>query len=115
MHPLSGALPLPNVPARVTRGALVAHSRLLIVGVLSIAEALCPSLCLFGTILVTLCLMVWDWRVSRAEPMLSCWHDLLSFLSPTVLSFSSFHGLVVWGWGLWTHRVSSLSPGEAGH
>ena len=21
--------------------------------------------------------MVWDWRVSRAEPMLSCWHDLL--------------------------------------
>ena len=29
------------------------------------------------TILVTLCLMVWDWRVSRAEPMLSCWHDLL--------------------------------------
>ena len=24
-----------------------------------------------------LCLMVWDWRVSRAEPMLSCWHDLL--------------------------------------
>ena len=25
MHPLSGALPLPYVPARVTRGALVAH------------------------------------------------------------------------------------------
>ena len=25
MHPLSGALPLPHVPARVTRGALVAH------------------------------------------------------------------------------------------
>ena len=25
MHPLSGALPLPDVPARVTRGALVAH------------------------------------------------------------------------------------------
>ena len=25
MHPLSGALPLPNVPARVTHGALVAH------------------------------------------------------------------------------------------
>ena len=44
---------------------------------LIISEALCPSLCLFGTILVTLCLMVWDWRVSRAESMLSCWHDLL--------------------------------------
>ena len=25
MHPLSGALPVPYVPARVTRGALVAH------------------------------------------------------------------------------------------
>ena len=25
MHPLCGALPLPYVPARVTRGALVAH------------------------------------------------------------------------------------------
>ena len=25
MHPLSGALPLPYVPASVTRGALVAH------------------------------------------------------------------------------------------
>ena len=25
MHPLSGALPLPYVPARVTPGALVAH------------------------------------------------------------------------------------------
>ena len=25
MHPLSGALPLPYVPARVIRGALVAH------------------------------------------------------------------------------------------
>ena len=25
MHPLSGALPLPYVPARLTRGALVAH------------------------------------------------------------------------------------------
>ena len=50
---------------------------LLIVGLLSIAEPLFPSRCLLGTILVTLCLMVWDWWVSRAEPMLSCWHDLL--------------------------------------
>ena len=81
MHPLSGALPLPHVQARVTRGDVVAYigtrSRILVVGVLSIAEPLCPSRCLFGTILVILCLMVWDWRVSRAEPMLSCWHDLL--------------------------------------
>ena len=53
------------------------RSCLLVVGLLRTAEALCPSLCLFGTILVTLCLMVLDFRVSRAEPMLSCWHDLL--------------------------------------
>ena len=52
-------------------------SRLLVVGLLSIAEALCTSLYLFGRILVTLCLMVWDWRVSGADPMISCAHDLL--------------------------------------
>ena len=35
-------------------------------------------------------------------------------MSPAVLSSSSsFHGLVVWGWGLWTDRVFSLSPGLA--
>ena len=41
------------------------------------AESLCLSRCLFLKILVTLCLMVWDWWVSRAEPILSRWHDLL--------------------------------------
>ena len=34
-------------------------------------------------------------------------------MSPTILSSSSFHGLVVWGYGLWTDRVFSLSPGLA--
>ena len=53
------------------------RSRLLVVGLLSIAEPLCPSRCLFGTILVTLCSMVWNWRVSRAEPMLFFSHDPL--------------------------------------
>ena len=49
-------------------------------------------------------------KTSRAEPILYCWHDLLfPFLSPTVLFFSSFHGLVVWGWGLWTDSVLTLS------
>ena len=75
------------------------RSRLLVVGLLSIAEHLCPSLCLFGTILVTFCLMVWDWRgfKSRANAFLLA-RSALSFLTPTILSFSSFHGLVVWGW-----------------
>ena len=97
MYLLSGALPLPYVPARVARGALVAHrhpSRLLVVGLLSIAEALVTSLCLFGKILVTLCLMVWDWLVSRAEPMLSCWHDLL-FLFCLLLFYLSLPSM---GW-----------------
>ena len=47
MHPLSGALPLPYVPARVTRGALVAQgtrSRLLVVG-FSVSHNLCDPLC----------------------------------------------------------------------
>ena len=39
----------------------------------------------------------------------------LYFLSPTVLSFSSFHGLVVWGWGLWLiecpHSLPALHSG----
>ena len=49
---------------------------------------------------------------STANAFLLAW-SALSFLSPTVLSFSSFHGLVVWCWGLWTERVSLLSPGLA--
>ena len=48
----------------------------------------------------------------RANAFLLAW-SALSFLSPTVLSFFSFHGLVVWGWGLWTDIVFSLSPGLA--
>ena len=78
MHPLSGALPLPYVPACVTHGALVAHRHSFAPPrCRSIAEPLCSSRCLFGTILVTMFYMVRDWLVSRAEPMLSCWHDLL--------------------------------------
>ena len=116
MHPLSGALPLPFVPVRVTRGALVAHRRLLVVGLLSIAEPLCPSLCLFGTILVTLCLMMSDWRVSGAEPMLSCWHDLL-FLFCLLLfylfipSMGWFCGVGVFGLIECPHSLPALHSG----
>ena len=80
MHPLSGALPLSYVPARVTRGALVAHRHSFAPprsGTSQYRRTFVPLWCLFGTILVIPCLIVWDWRVSRAEPMLSCWHDLL--------------------------------------
>ena len=70
------------------------RSLLLIVILLSSAEPLCPSRCLFGTILVTLCLMVWDWRVSRAEPMLSCRHDLIYLFS--LLLFYLFLPFIGW-------------------
>ena len=49
-------------------GLIGTRLRLLAVELLSIVEPLCPSQCLSGTILVTLYLMVWDWRVLRAEP-----------------------------------------------
>ena len=54
-------------------------------------------------------LILWDWWGLRAEPKksLQIRHD---FLFPTIFYFSSFHGLVVWGWGIRIDRVFSLSP-----
>ena len=74
MHPLSGELPLPYVPVRVTRGALVSHRHSFAPPRCRTSQyrrTLCPSRCLFGTILVTIYLMVWDWRVSRPGAGLS--------------------------------------------
>ena len=90
MHPLSGALPLPYVPARVTRGALVAHR-------LSFAPPCCRT-SQYRRSFVPLSVSLWndfsdpvfdgvDWQVSRAEPMLSCWHDLLFFVSYCFMFF----------------------------
>ena len=117
MHPLSGALPLPYVPARVTRGALVAHRH-------SFAPPRCWT-SQYRRSFVPLSVSLWNdlsdpvfdgvglaGFKSRANAFLLAL-SALSFLSPTVLSFSPFHGLVVWGLGLWTDRVSSLSPGLA--
>ena len=90
MHPLSGALNLPYVLARVTRVLWLligTRSCLLVVGLLRIEEPSCPSLCLFGTIVVSLCLMVWDWQVSRAEPLLSSWYYLLFLFCLLLLNF----------------------------
>ena len=64
----------------------------------------CPS----GTISLIPYSMVWDWRVSRAEPMLLYWpkllypyYSLLHFF-PSLLSV---YRLVLWGWGLRTDKV----------
>ena len=76
MHPLSGVLSLPYALARVTRGA---HRHSFATPRCGISQYLPTSQYLFGTILVTLCLMVWDWPVLRAEPIHS-WHPKLLFL-----------------------------------
>ena len=81
--------------------------RLLAVEPHSIAGLLFPCQYLCGTILVTSCSMVWDWRVSRAGPMTFYWPSCsLTFcLLLFSLSLISFYGLVFWGWGLRTDRV----------
>ena len=117
MHPLSGALPLPYVPARITRGALVAHRHSF--------EPPCCRTSQYHRSFVPLSVSLWNdlsdpvfdgvglagFKI-RANAFLLA-SSALSFLSPTGLSFSSLHGLVVWVCGLSTDRVSSLSPGLA--
>ena len=99
MHPLCGALPVPYVPVRVTRGTLIAHRY-------TYASPRCrtsqyrrllfPSQYLSGTIWFTPYSMVRDWRVSRAGPIPFCWPSCsLLFLSSTIFPFSSFPRLVV--------------------
>ena len=111
MHSLNDMLPGPYVVVRVTRGALVAHrytyepprcrtsqySRTFVL-------SQCPSV----TILLSQYSMVWDWRVSRAGPMLFYWPKLLyPYYSP--LLFFPFlipvYWLVLYGWGLRTDSV----------
>ena len=114
MHHPSGALPLPNVPARLTRGVFVAlivsRLRLLAVELLNTAFLLWPSQCLCGTILMTLCLMVWDWRVLRAGPMPSCLPNLLFLLVSYyfLLFFLPWVGCVGLGSSDW-YSVRTLS------
>ena len=80
MHPLNGALPGPYLPGRVHAvpwshiGILPRH---LTAERRSTAGFLFPSKCPSGTILLTPYSMVWDWRVSRAVPMLFHWPKLL--------------------------------------
>ena len=58
----------------------------------STAGVLLPFRCPSGTILLTPFLMVWDWRVSRAGPLLLYWPKLLYPYYSLLLSFpySSF-------------------------
>ena len=109
-HQLCGALPVPYLPVRVTRGVLIAHRY-------TFAPPRCrtshtaglffPSQYLSGTIWLTPYLMVWDWRVSRAGTMPFCCPSCsFSFcLQLFSLSLLFLYRLVVWGWGLRTDWV----------
>ena len=87
--------------------------RLLVVEPRSTAGLLFPSLYPCGMILLALYLMVYDWPFFSATPMIFYWNKLRVPLFCLLLFFDShlsFSGLVLWGWGLRTHRVSiSLS------
>ena len=83
-HLLYGALPVPYVPVRVTRGVLVAHRYTYSPG--STAEPLFLSQCPCVSILYVS--IVWDWLVSRAGPAIFHWPKVLyPFLSSTVFPF----------------------------
>ena len=111
MHPLNDALPgQAYVPVRVTRGALVTHRYTYAPPCTeprSTARLFFPSRCSTGTILLTQYSMVWDWRVSRAGPMLfycRCSISTILFYSFS-LSILPVYRLVLWGWGLRTDRM----------
>ena len=74
MHPLEGDLPVPHLPVRVARGALVSHTvgilmRLLAAQPRGDAGPLFSSQRTCRTILQPLYSMVWHWRVSKVERM----------------------------------------------
>ena len=109
MHSLYGALPVLNVPVRVTRGAVIAH-RFTIMRRCRNWQYLRTFISFSVSreaILGTSYSMVCDWRVSRARPMSFYWPS--SSLNFCLLLFSlsrlSFYGLVLLGWGLRTDRV----------
>ena len=118
MNPLRGALHLPYVPARVARGALVADKH-------SFAPPRCRTSQYPRTFLpVSVSLwndlsdhvMVWDWRVSRAEPMLSWWHNLLYLwcllLYLLLPSIGWLCGVGVFGLIVCSHSVPALHSGH---
>ena len=115
MHPLCGALPVPYVPVRVTRGALIAHRY-------TYAPPRCRTT-QYRRTFIPLSLSLWNvlvdpvfegvgLAVSRAGPMHFCWPScfFLFYLQLFSLSLLFLYRFVVWGWGLRTDRVSiSLS------
>ena len=118
-HPISGALPFPYVPARVTRSALFAHRH-------SFAPPRCRT-SQYRRSFVPLSVSLWNDLTdpvfdgvglvgfkSRANAFLLS-SSPLSFLSPTVLSFSSSMGRLcgvgVFGLIECPHSLPALNSG----
>ena len=101
MLPLHGVLPVPYMPVPVTLDALVAHwhmlMRLLAAEARGTGGLYFPSQCLYGTLLVTLYSMAWDWRGLKAGSMPFYWPSCsLPFcLLLFSLSLFSFYVLVL--------------------
>ena len=76
MHPLYGTLPVPYVPVRVTHSAPAGHKYTYSPSRCRTSQYRMTFIRLWND-LVGLYSMVWDWRVSRAGPMLIYWHKLL--------------------------------------
>ena len=110
MHRLYGALPVPYVPVRATRSAVIAHRNTYApprCRTSQYSRTFIPLSASLWNVLSDPYSMVWHWQVSRARPMPFYWPScLLPFcLLLFSLSLLSFYGLVLWGWGLRTDRV----------
>ena len=106
MHPLYGALPVPYVPVRVTRGAVITPR-----------YTYAPPRCRTSQdrrTFIQLSVALWNdlsdsvfegvglaGFKSRANAFLLAFTFRLLLLSVSLLSF---YGLVSWSWGLWTDR-----------
>ena len=114
VHPLNGALPVPYVPARVTRSALVAHRY-------TYASPRCRTLQYSRTFMPfsvslwnDLANPVFDGVAGGFQEQGQCIFIIYIGLScsiPTIVFYSfsfsllSVYRLVLWGWGLRTDRM----------
>ena len=111
MRPLYGALPVPYVPVRVTRGAVITHRQIYAPPRCRTSQYRMTFIPLSVSLWIDLGHPVFDGVGlsgfnSRANAFLLA-YLLALFLSPAVFSFSSFfpYRLVLWGRGLRTDRV----------
>ena len=115
MHPLYGALPMPHVPMRVTRGALVTWSH---IGICTYATPLCRTSQHRSTF-IPLSVSLWNdlaynvfdgVGLAGFKSRVNGFFIGLSCSIPFVVNYFfhyllSVYMLVLWGYGLWTDRV----------